>query len=249
MISFMSSCSLTLPRFSKTTTGVTITNTSSQIESLKKEDYTVLRTTTGKASTTRCYILFIPIGKHKTNNELFDNAYYSAVENLPNADALLLPHQKTKKLTVPLLLFNYNRRTTTVTGVGISIKDKVIENADLNVPYKELRNYTLKPGVNRKKIKEYKITSAREFERYFERSAGQSNEMAERIDFSNQYAIVLIGKATKKPTQYLINHLQLKGAQIELSFDVEEGEKQAEAQLPYAILVVNKEYQGEIVLD
>ena len=123
--SFFASCSVSLPRFSKTTTGVTVTNDNAQIEALKREDYKVLKRTTGKASTTRCYILFFPIGKHKSNDELYDNAYYSAVENLDDADALILPHQKTKKLTIPLILFNYNRRTTTVTGVGISVKDKI----------------------------------------------------------------------------------------------------------------------------
>ena len=128
----MFSCAVTLPRSSKTTIGEIGTNDIAQIESLKREEYTVLRTSTGKASTTRCYILFIPIGKHKTNGELFDNAYYAAVENLPNADALILPRQKTKKLTIPLLLFNYNRRTTTVTGVGISVKDKILENTIQN---------------------------------------------------------------------------------------------------------------------
>ena len=126
-IFFLSSCSVSLPQFTKNTTGVTVTNDNAQIESLKREDYKVLKRTTGKASTTRCYILFIPIGKHKSNEELYDNAYYSAVENLPDADALILPHQKTKKLTIPLILFNYNRRTTTVTGVGISVKDKIPE--------------------------------------------------------------------------------------------------------------------------
>jgi|GEM_PF-3791804 len=124
----LSSCAVTLPRPSKTTIGEIGTNDIGQIESLKRGEYSVLKTTTGKASTTRCYILFIPIGKHKTNSELFDNAYYAAVENLPNADALILPRQKTKKLTIPLLLFNYNRRTTTVTGLGISVKDKILGN-------------------------------------------------------------------------------------------------------------------------
>lgn len=125
-----SSCSITSPKILHSTAGETVTNDLAQIESLKREEYSVLRTTTGMASTTRFYILFIPIGKHKSNNELFDNAYYAAVENLPDADALILPRQKTRKLTIPLLLFNYNRRSTTVTGVGISVKDKILETTE-----------------------------------------------------------------------------------------------------------------------
>ncbi len=116
-----SSCSISLPRITTTTPSETVTNDISQVASLKREEYTILGTTTGKASTTRFYVLFIPIGKHKTNSELFDNAYYEAVENLPNADAMIFPRQRTNKLTIPLLLLNYNKRTTTVTGVGISV--------------------------------------------------------------------------------------------------------------------------------
>lgn len=124
LIISLSSCSLSLPSFTSQSTGVTITNETAQIEPLKKEDYTVLKPTTGKASTGRCYILFFPIGKNKSNAELFDNAYYKAVDNLPDADALLLPRQKINKFTVPLIIFNYQRRTTTVTGVGISLNGK-----------------------------------------------------------------------------------------------------------------------------
>jgi len=125
-----SSCSVTLPFFSRTNQNqsneFSISN-SSQIEALHSNDYDVLQTTTGSASTSRFYFLFFPIGKHKSNSELFENAYYEAVDNLPNADALILPRQRIKKFTVPLLLVNYNRREVTVTGVGISVKDKVQE--------------------------------------------------------------------------------------------------------------------------
>jgi hypothetical protein len=125
-----SSCSVSLPFFSRTNQNqsneFSISN-SSQIDALHSNDYDVLQTTSGCASTSRFYFLFFPIGKHKSNSELFENAYYAAVENLPNADALILPRQKIKKFTVPLLLVNYNRREVTVSGVGISVKDKVLE--------------------------------------------------------------------------------------------------------------------------
>jgi hypothetical protein len=126
----LSSCSVSLPFFSRTNQNqsneFSINNTS-QIEALKREDYNVLQTTTGSASTSRFYLLFFPIGKHKTNSELFENAYYNAVDNLTDADALIMPRQQIKKFTVPLLLVNYNRREVTVTGVGISVKDKLMK--------------------------------------------------------------------------------------------------------------------------
>ncbi len=246
IVTLFSSCSVSLPSFSKQTTGVTITNNTAQIEALTKEDYTVLRTTTGKASTVRCYILFIPIGKHKSNTELFDNAYYEAVDNLPNADALILPRQEVKKLTIPLIIFNYNKRTTTVTGVGISVNDKVLENTDSEIPFSVADNYSLKEDANIKQLRDHKITSQKEFDKYFEVAATSKNEEETSIDFSKQYAIVVVGKATKKSSVYDVNYLRIKGSQIELSYNIEEGEKQKNTQQPVLIILVDKKYQGDI---
>lgn len=126
-IIMFSSCSISLPLFSRTNQNQSnefSINSASQIEPLKREDYNVLQPTTGSAATSRFYILFFPIGKHKTNGELYESAYYDAVDNLSNADALILPRQQIKKFTVPLLLVNYNRREVIVSGVGISVKDK-----------------------------------------------------------------------------------------------------------------------------
>ncbi len=126
LLTIVSSCSLvSLPSLSsnKQTYGVNIHNHNAQIEPLKREDYTILQTTSGKASTSRFYILFFPIGNHKTNDELFNSAYYEAIDNLANADALILPRQDIKKFTIPLILVNYSQRTVSVSGVGISVKD------------------------------------------------------------------------------------------------------------------------------
>jgi hypothetical protein len=127
VIIVLSSCSVSLPILSRTNQNQSnefSINNASQIEALKRDDYNVLQTTTGCASTFRFYILFFPIGKYKTNLELYETAYYDAVNNLPNADALILPRQQIKKFTVPLLLINFNKREVTVSGVGISVKDK-----------------------------------------------------------------------------------------------------------------------------
>lgn len=128
IISSLSSCSVTLPSFRKPNfnTDISISNASSQIEELKREDYEVLTTATGSAGTSKIYILFFPIGNHKSNSELYDNAYYNAIEKIPNADGLILPRQKNKKLIIPLVLINYYRRDVVVSGVAISVKGKTI---------------------------------------------------------------------------------------------------------------------------
>lgn len=124
----LSSCSVTLPSFRKTNfnTDISINNTALQIEELKREDYEVITTTTGSASTSKIYFLFFPIGNHKSNSELYDNAYYNAIEKIPEADGLILPRQKNRKLIIPLILINYYRRDIVVSGVAISVKGKTI---------------------------------------------------------------------------------------------------------------------------
>jgi hypothetical protein len=119
-----SSCALSLPSFRKTNqmTSISVSNSAESVEALKRDEYKVLQTTKGYASTSRLYILFIPIGKYKSGSELYDNAYYNAVSNLSGADALLLPRAKHKQFTIPLILVNYQHKEIEITGVGISIK-------------------------------------------------------------------------------------------------------------------------------
>lgn len=246
----LSSCSLSLPSFSRQnqTNEISINNTS-QIEALKREDYTVLRTTTGSASTSRFYILCFPIGRHKTNNELYENAYYDAVDNLPNADALILPRQQIKKYTIPLILVNYSKREVTVSGMGISVKDKVMENLDVDVPFTVAQNYTVKSTFKSKQLSSPKINTQMEFDRVFEKSTiNDENNKPVNIDFSKQYVIAIVETATKKNTGIYANNLKVKGDEITLHYKIEKGEKQVKKVQPCMILVVDKKYQGYLKL-
>jgi hypothetical protein len=123
-----SACALSLPSFRRTSqnTDVSISNTSSQVEALKRSEYDVLRTTTGKSRTAKFYLLFFPIGRHKSSEELYENAYFNAVDNLEGADGLLLPRQKNRKLVIPLLLINYYQKEVEVSGLAISVKGKTL---------------------------------------------------------------------------------------------------------------------------
>lgn len=246
----LSSCSVTLPSLDKTNQSSEISiNTVSQIESLKREDYKVLRKTTGSASTARCYLLFFRLGKYKTNNELYENAYYDAVDNLPNADALILPRQQIKRFTIPLILFTYSKRKVAVTGVGISVKDKIIENEDSEVPYTIAENYCLKNTFNSKQLSSPKITSQIEFEKIFEKSTTMDeNIKPTSIDFSKQYVIAIVSKATRNNSVIYANNLIVKGNEITLLYRIEDGEKQSNKMQSTLILIVDKKYQGNIRL-
>lgn len=243
VVALLSSCALSFPRYAQQQTGGTINNNSAQIEALTRDDYKVLRTTRGQASTTRFYFLFIPIGKHKSNDELFENAYYDAVDKLPYADALILPRQKIKKFTIPLLLFNFNKRTTTVSGLGVSVNDKLVEKRDSEVPYRIADNFSLKPTANVKEFKGTKISSQKEFDQYFEKSTVDEAD----IDFSTHFAIAIVGKESKKIRTIDMNYLKFRGSNIELSYDSEMGDKRENKDQSILILVVDKKYQGEIV--
>jgi hypothetical protein len=127
LIVLLQSCALTLPSSRRTSvnTNVTVSDPAQQVEALKRDEYVVLGKAKGKASTQRFYFLFIPIGKMKNDAELYENAYFDAVSNCDSCDAVLLPRRKNTKLTIPLLLINYQRKAIEVQGVGIKVKTGV----------------------------------------------------------------------------------------------------------------------------
>lgn len=250
VITALSSCSVVLPNRQNVSNEYSINNIS-QIEALKREDYDVLRTTTGSAATSRFYLFIFPMGKHKTNIELYQNAYYDAVNNLPNADALILPRQQIKKFVIPLILLNYSRREVTVSGVGISVKDKILENLDLDVPFIIAKGYSVKTTLKGKKLDfPNKITSQRDFDSIFEKSTTMDeNSDPTSIDFSKQYVIAIANKASRNNSVINANYLKVQGDEITLYSKLVKGEKQAEKSHAFIILIVDKKYQGIVKIN
>lgn len=116
-----SSCGISL---TKTLSGNQSNNyLNGSVEPLKRSEYTLLSSTTGKANASQFYLLFFPIGKSRTNQELESNAYTDAVENCANADAIIMPRTKYKGFSIPLILINYTSRKITVTGRGVKINE------------------------------------------------------------------------------------------------------------------------------
>jgi hypothetical protein len=245
----LSSCSVALPHRQNITNEYSINNIS-QIEALRREDYDVLRTTSGSAATSRFYLFIFPMGKHKTNTELYQNAYYDAVDNLPNADALILPRQHIKKFVLPLILLNYSRREVIVSGVGISVKNKIMENLDVDVPFIVAKDYCVKATPANIKLGNPKITTQHDFDLIFEKStAMDENLKPTSIDFSKQYVIAIINKATKINSVINVNYLKVQGDEITLYYKTVKGQKQTEKTQPFIILVIDKKYQGNIRLN
>ena len=49
---------------------------------------------------------------------------HGSKNNLPDADGLILPRQKSKKMIIPTLLINCYKKEMELSGVGISVKGK-----------------------------------------------------------------------------------------------------------------------------
>ena len=93
------------------------------VATLDRSEYTVLGTAAGRDKTTRVFVLWFPVGNHKSPAEVWDSAYYDAVEHVDGCDGLLLPRAKTKRIVIPLLLVNIIVKKTALKGRCIQIKD------------------------------------------------------------------------------------------------------------------------------
>ncbi|RMG95515.1 MAG: hypothetical protein D6705_13475 [Deltaproteobacteria bacterium] len=92
------------------------------VATLQRHEYEVLGTAAGKDKTTRVFVLWFPVGQHKSASEVWDGAYYDAVHHVEGCDGLLLPRAQTKRIVVPLLLVNVIVKRTAVEGRCIRVK-------------------------------------------------------------------------------------------------------------------------------
>ncbi len=92
------------------------------VATLARHEYEVLGTAQGRDKTTRVFVLWFPVGQHKSPAEVWDSAYYDAVRRVEDCDGLLLPRARTKRIVIPLLLVNVIVKRTDVAGRCIRIK-------------------------------------------------------------------------------------------------------------------------------
>lgn len=122
-------------------------------------------------------------------------------------------------------------------------------NQTAKVPYTEAKNYFVKNTYKTNAVTSKKITSQQEFDDIF----GMATTMGKdgkptSIDFSKNYVIALIGVETNKPTDFLIKNLVREKDDIILSYAIkEESTENSYTILPTKILIVSKQYDGNII--
>ncbi len=117
---FIGGCSLRRRSFS---TSVDLSNEQRETEQLKRNEYKTLKTANGKDTVTQTFILWFPAGNQGTQNEVINNAYFDAVNKTPKCDGMIMAREKTKRITIPLLLVTFIIRKAEVEGRCIQILD------------------------------------------------------------------------------------------------------------------------------
>lgn len=124
--------------------------------------------------------------------------------------------------------------TETVTGAEIT--------------YKKAENYFVKNDVTG--TVPTKITSQEEFDNYF----GMATTMGENgkptaIDFSKEYVIVIDHIPTKNKTEIILSGIEKKGEDILVNYTINEGENAGFEMRPFLMLIVNKDTDGNVILN
>ncbi|WP_306349739.1 hypothetical protein [Flavobacterium sp. '19STA2R22 D10 B1'] len=117
------------------------------------------------------------------------------------------------------------------------------------VPFVIAKNYFVKNNYQGKDSTEVKkISSQAEFDVVFGAAALMGKEgKPTPIDFSKQHAIAVIHPVTDKATSLDAPTLSTNGTTLDFSYQLKVGEKQSYSIHPYLLLVVDNEYQGDIV--
>lgn len=118
---------------------------------------------------------------------------------------------------------------------------------DQQVPFAVANNYFIKNDVSDDKNGVHKIENQADFDAIFAPAATMGdNGMPTAIDFSKEYVIAIISKTSDLNPQ--IDQITLKRDGTNLLLDYKEtvGEKQSYSIRPAAVMIVDKQYQGDI---
>lgn len=113
------------------------------------------------------------------------------------------------------------------------------------VPYEKNDGYLLKKKTPKQGVRHVKITNQAQFAALF--NPKQALQESSAIDFSKSFVLALVGIPSTLETAFSIVSLKEKEDFIELTYCLQEEEKElAQAIYPYTILVVDKKYNKDI---
>lgn len=125
---------------------------------------------------------------------------------------------------------------------------KVNENA---IPFVNANNYFVKNTFKDGDLKSPKITTKEEFDNIFGAAAfmGDSGKPTQ-IDFANQYVVTYIHKDTDLNTQLFVeSFVKNEKGELVFNYKITEGEKTSAVFKPILLIVVDKKYEGTVVLN
>ncbi len=126
---------------------------------------------------------------------------------------------------------------------------KAKKSTTAKVPYTQVKNYFVKNTFQQGDLKSPKIETQEEFDNIFGAAAlmGKNGKPTE-VDFSKQYVIAFIPEASDKKFTIAIKGIVKKGKKILFNYAYSLGEKTSSTWQPFLAAVVDKKYDGEVVL-
>lgn len=115
------------------------------------------------------------------------------------------------------------------------------------IPYSVASNYFVRNDVESSSVIGQRLDTRTEFNRYFGTAATMSGQPTS-IDFNNQFVIAVVAPATDRLTTLKIENLTLHNGILTLSYSKEVGEKRSFSTRPALIVVVDRQYNGEVLV-
>ncbi|MBN2694035.1 hypothetical protein JXR93_05190 [bacterium] len=118
------------------------------------------------------------------------------------------------------------------------------------VPFSFAKNYFVKNSASEESLKINKIESIDVFESIF----GMATLMGDNgtptvIDFKNQFLVSYIVPETDIKTEINVkNIIQNEKNELVVNLEIKEGEKQSFTSQPFILLIVDKKYNGDVVI-
>ncbi len=119
------------------------------------------------------------------------------------------------------------------------------------IPFVNANNYFVKNTFKDGDLKSPKITTQEEFDKVFGAATVMGdNGKPTQIDFANQYVVTYIHKETDLTTTLSVeSFVKNEKGELVFNYKVTEGEKQSFTTKPVLIIVVDKKYEGNVVLN